>query len=540
MATLSIMRRALPGALLLPLTLVACQRERPGAQESHRATNPAVATSNRPQTAGTNASPTPTLSTSNHPDSAPKEWSREAFAQRTVPTDGPRLYAKTRHVWIYGEPDASKQWIGYLWTGGSVRLRDTKPRYGIACNTFYAIEPRGYVCADGDRVTTDPKDPVVVATFPYSPRTDAPFPHRYGESRGAPLYLKLPTEQEQRYREGDLTAHLRHVSSAREGHERHPSLLDVDLTPAPEGPFELPKLAPSVHEAHGELKTRSTVAYSAEVRFLGRDFLLTSDYRFIPKDRVAVYPKSTFAGVRLNEQIRLPLAWFRDARVPKVKRHPEGGFTVLDESFERLTYVMLTGKREVDGGTAYLETRDGFWVKEANAVVPKLAAKTPWDAEVGHADESPMRPKGRATWIEVSLLEGWLLAYEGTRPVFTTLISPGKGGLPRAGHDPLENSATPLGRFSITGKFISSTMVAPHDYIHSEVPFAQNFTGPYALHSAYWHDRWGHLMSGGCINLSPIDALYLFQWTEPQAPPGWYGTRWLPYLEPATTLLVHR
>jgi hypothetical protein len=321
-------------------------------------------------------------------------------------------------------------------------------------------------------------------------------------------------------------------------------LLDVDLTPSPERPLEFPKLAPSVHEAHAELKPRSTVAYSADVRFLGRDFLLTSDYRFIPKDRVAVYPNSNFAGVQLKERIRLPLAWFRDPLVPKVKRNADGGFTLLDETFERLSYVELTGRREVDRGTAYLETRAGHWVKEANAVVPKRAAKTPWGEPVVDAerdvDVGPLRPKGRATWIEVSILEGWLLAYEGTRPVFTTLISPGKGGLPRPGHDPLENSATPTGRFSITGKFISSTMVAPHDYIHSEVPFAQNFTGPYALHSAYWHDRWGHLMSGGCINLSPIDAIYLFQWTEPQAPPGWYGTRWLPYLEPATTLLIHR
>jgi lipoprotein-anchoring transpeptidase ErfK/SrfK len=132
------------------------------------------------------------------------------------------------------------------------------------------------------------------------------------------------------------------------------------------------------------------------------------------------------------------------------------------------------------------------------------------------------------------------MAYEDTSPVFVTLISPGRGGDAQKGRDPLETSATPLGRFSITGKFVTSTMIAPNDYLHSDVPFAQNFTGPYALHSAYWHDNWGNLMSGGCINLSPIDARFMFDWTEPPAPAGWHGTRWLPYLEPSTTLLIHR
>jgi hypothetical protein len=367
-----------------------------------------------------------------------------------------------------------------------------------------------------------------------------PFPHRYGESRGAPLYRTLPNEQEQRYREGDLTAHLTRIQHALDGKQRHSLLEGVDLTPSPEGTLEFPKLSPSVYEAHNELKNRSTVAYSAKIRYLGRDFLLTSDYRFVPKDRVAVYENRFFRGLKLGNELKLPIAWFRDPNRPKFKRAKNGQFEPTAEVFPYHGYVALTGKSETVDGKTYLESKSGEWVNSSDASVPKVAKKTPWDADVGTNDTSPQRPKGRATWIEVSISEGWLLAYEGTNPVFTTLISPGRGGAPQPGRDPLETSATPLGRFAITGKFVSSTMIAPHDYIHSEVPYAQNFSGPYALHSAYWHDNWGHLMSGGCINLSPIDALYLFQWTEPPAPPDWYGTRWLPYLEPATTLLIRR
>jgi hypothetical protein len=529
------------------LAIVSCQRDRKtSVRENASPVTPPVTLTTPIVLASTTVTatekPSTLLAKANNapqdPTTKPK-WDDASFKERALPL-GLRLYAKTRHIWIYAEPDSTTQWIGYLWTGGSVELRDEKLRYGQGCGAYYAIKPRGYICADNGRVTLDPKDPVVLATFPYSPRIGSPFLHRYGESRGAPLYLSLPTEEEQSYRERDLTAHRERVKNAREGKPRHSLLEDVDLSPAPIGNFEFPKLSPSVYEAHRELKPRSTVAYSAEVRFLERDFLLTSDYRFIPKDRVVPYENRYFKGLVLTDSVRLPIAWFRDPNRSKYQRTSEGQFEATRDVFPLHSYVALSGKEATVDKTTYLETQTGEWVRRADASVPQIAKKTPWDAEVGKPDDSPLRPKGRGTWIEVSISEGWLLAYEGTRPVFTTLISPGRGGASVAHRDPLETAATPVGRFSITGKFISSTMVAPHDYIHSEVPYAQNFSGPYALHSAYWHNNWGHWMSGGCINLSPIDALYLFQWTEPLAPPDWYGTRWLPYLEPSTTLIIRR
>ena len=44
-------------------------------------------------------------------------------------------------------------------------------------------------------------------------------------------------------------------------------------------------------------------------------------------------------------------------------------------------------------------------------------------------------------------------------------------------------------------------MEAPDEFIHSDVPWTQNFSGAHALHSAYWHDDWGSNKSGGCINV---------------------------------------
>ena len=90
------------------------------------------------------------------------------------PNEEPRIYAKSRFVWIYADPDARRQWIGYLRTGGSVRLKSTRPRVGPGCMTaFYAIEPTGYVCADGNRATLDAND--VVATCDYGGTLNVAF-----------------------------------------------------------------------------------------------------------------------------------------------------------------------------------------------------------------------------------------------------------------------------------------------------------------------------------------------------------------------------
>ena len=51
----------------------------------------------------------------------------------------------------------------------------------------------------------------------------------------------------------------------------------------------------------------------------------------------------------------------------------------------------------------------------------------------------------------------------------------------------------------------------------------QYFASGYALHGAYWHDVFGVPRSHGCINLAPIDARFVFMWTDPPVPEGWHG-----------------
>jgi len=415
-------------------------------------------------------------------------------------TSGARVYARTRYVWIRPEPDASKEWIGYLWTGGSVALKSTKPVFGPGCVNWYAVEPRGYVCVDGNRATLDENDAVYRAVLPYAPNLSSPWPHQYGESLG-------------------LTSETSLVGS----------------------PLSFPPFPNAIHEPRNQLHRRSTVAFSREVSVDGHDFLLSADYQWLPKASVTPYPVVKFQGVKLGRDAQLPLAFFRTKDRPAYTRAANGEFSASGESFARLSFVELSGERELVGKERYLRTkRAELWLKESDAVLPIPQSKTPWGADVGTEDTTGHAPKGRASWLEVAVMAGYLIAYEGTKPVFATLISPGRGGFAKPGEDPIERALTPTGTFPVSGKFATATMEAPGELIHSDVPWTQNFSGPHALHTAYWHDSWGEFKSGGCVNLSPIDGRSLFEFTEPALPPGWHGVRWLPWLGPSTLVVVHR
>jgi len=104
------------------------------------------------------------------------------------------------------------------------------------------------------------------------------------------------------------------------------------------------------------------------------------------------------------------------------------------------------------------------------------------------------------------------------RPVFVTLVSTGIDG---AG-DPATTHSTIQGQFLIHTKHVTTTMdgdEAGDEFDLREVPYVQYFNDGFALHAAYWHDAFGAPRSYGCVNLSPLDARWLFAWTEPHVAP---------------------
>ena len=413
----------------------------------------------------------------------------------------PRVYIKNRYVFVRPRPDVNADWLGFLWFGASVALRSAAPVGGPGCATFYAIEPMGFVCVDEKQATLSAEDAVFKLVSGFAPELERAAPHRYAESLGAELHRALPG------------------TAAR----------------------DWPALPAFFHEPRRRLLPLSTVAYVDETTVDGEPWLLTADLLWLKKAQVTTYPEITFHGVELGKGLDLPLAFFRQPGSVKYRRLGPGKFEKSSDAFALHSVVALGAEVETQRGERYFRmAREDAWVREREAVLPVPRSITPWGAHVGREDHTGRGPKSaRQTWIEASVLGGWLLAFEGTQPVFATLIAPGRGGVPQEGKNTLEIAATPVGTFPISGKLATVTMQAPGEYVHSDVPWTQNFQKPYAIHSAYWHDNWGNLQSGGCINVSPIDGKWLFDFSEPTLPAGWHAVRWQPQTGATTLLVVH-
>ncbi|HEY4119952.1 MAG TPA: L,D-transpeptidase, partial [Byssovorax sp.] len=372
------------------------------------------------------------------------------------PTDGARIYAKARFAWIQPSTTATRGWLGYLSYGGAVRLKGGSAEAARApeakgCKAWYAVEPFGFVCAN-DAATLDGADPVVAALTRDAPDVGSPWPYAYAESHGAQRYARVPTVAEQQRVEFDLAAHLAAVEAVRGGAPATPALAGVDVAPAgaPAGP--LAELSPLVRDARAFVQLGSTIAYTRSFDDGGRTFVVTSDHAIVPKDRVAPYPRSTFHGVEIGERDKLPLAFIRKADAPKYRRVADGKFEKTSDAWPRLSHVGVTGKKELVEHRWFWETVEGTWAYEPEATVIELATAP--------AERVAPDAKGRRTWLDVSVLGGTLVAYEGERPVYATLVSPGRGGVPFEGKDPLETASTPTGMFRVDGKFVTATMVS--------------------------------------------------------------------------------
>lgn len=118
-------------------------------------------------------------------------------------------------------------------------------------------------------------------------------------------------------------------------------------------------------------------------------------------------------------------------------------------------------------------------------------------------------PAGVTTnrWIEVNLAEQTLTVYEDQRLIFATMVSTG-----------VEPYWTRPGLFQIYQKKETETMRGAFAadrsdfYYLEDVPWTMYFDEERALHGAYWHAFFGYPTSHGCVNLSPGDAHWLFDW----------------------------
>jgi lipoprotein-anchoring transpeptidase ErfK/SrfK len=138
-----------------------------------------------------------------------------------------------------------------------------------------------------------------------------------------------------------------------------------------------------------------------------------------------------------------------------------------------------------------------------------LPSPTPIPTFVGQIPSGNLIPAGlgpREKWIDVNLTTQTLVAYEGSMPVFQSLVSSGTSGHP-----------TVIGQFRIWLRFVAQDMNGyrlGYDYYLKNVPYVQYFYQDYALHGTYWHNNFGAPMSHGCVNLPTPSAEWLYNWAS--------------------------
>lgn len=228
----------------------------------------------------------------------------------------------------------------------------------------------------------------------------------------------------------------------------------------------------------------------------GVRFLRTRRGLWIDADSVGWARGSELEGVTLEEGQPLDHAWvLRNAPVTARAR----GRVVRRATRRSVVHVAEVEPHGV------VRLTDGTYMRERDLARARLSPPPP---EVTGDDE---------TWVDVDVEQQVMVAYRGARPVYATLVSSGRE---RAGNE------TPLGVHRVWVKLAFSDMSNLSDearsyYAIEQVPWVQYFQESNGFHAAFWHDDFGRRRSHGCVNLSPRDARWLFEFLGPPLPPGW-------------------
>lgn len=239
-------------------------------------------------------------------------------------------------------------------------------------------------------------------------------------------------------------------------------------------------------------------------------FVQTAEGKLIRREDVGWMGQgSAFQGVDLEASRSGPLfAWVTKSKTA-VREAPDRGAAVV-RSLDQRERVPLLEPEIAASHPLWWRVGEGEWV-EADALNEVHIVEPP----PGVLTDFRVQTTGNDQWIHVDVGEQVLVAYRGATPQYATLVSSGRG------------SPTPLGDYPVWAKVASMDMnnqdYEDKAYMVQGVPWVLLFQGHNALHGAYWHDGFGQRRSHGCVNLSPLDARWVFEWTGPMLPAGWTG-----------------
>lgn len=453
------------------------------------------------------------------------------------------------HTQIKEKPSVDARVLAYARRGATFRLSPRVSKEGCP-RGWHEVHGGGYIC-DGKGVNVS-SESITFESSPPEPRlNDAmPYDYKYVKRDGVAEYWKIPNEEEmlktqtvfaaiekrndsivsidslgnaivatadssQDVDTGELQDETNDTAVQQEiniaavdtaietpaealegGGVTEPDTTHLEDNETQNDAYELP---PYVHM---RMAKGYYISVNKTVKSADKAFQQTVRGRYIAAEELYPATPSSFEGVLLQDNQKLPIAFVVNGGARILTRANENaplknGSKVDRYSNYAVTGTITRGKRE------YVEIGAGKYLSQRVVGVASLV-------------EPPLGVGENERWIDVDLSEQTLVAYEGKTPVFATLVSSGR-----------VDFGTPKGEFRIYNKHISITMDDPDGgeeaYSIEDVPWTQYFKEGYALHAAFWHDRFGRVRSHGCINLSPADARRLFFWTGPNLSDGVHG-----------------
>jgi hypothetical protein len=488
-------------------------------------------------------------------------------------------------VAVYAEPNKDSAHLGFLRIG--TRMRVGEKIVTEDCRKgWHALEGGGYACASRGLVV-DTRDPFM-SYQPTAARLDQPFPYDWAYVRewNTPMWWQVPSAEAlaaTREKRAILEAERQGLPppgsepppAATTGGDAAPDTGAAEpaaeggdgggdggeggeAAPPPPEPTPEPEPTPPEPEPEEE-KEPIQIPLSPSTPWLEKGFYLslgetiregsqsywrTARGGIVEKSRAFPVDPKDYQGAEIHPGMSFPVGFVMAKDGTKLlKLGKDDKLQPTGKTLEKRTFLDLGEEVEI-GGKAYFTVIP---------YPPPVADETEPNAEPPTAEEEPellvkadiMRladlqpiPKGLEAWdrwIDVDITKQMLVAYEGARPVYVTLVSTGKKG---SAEEPFD---TPTGRYRVYSKQVTSNMdgatATDGNYAIQDVPWVMYFEGSYALHGAFWHQSFGYVRSHGCVNLGPSDARWLFFWTTPFLPERWHGVT-ASDDNPGTTVIV--
>ena len=227
------------------------------------------------------------------------------------------------------------------------------------------------------------------------------------------------------------------------------------------------------------------VAYTTTETRDGRTFYFVPiNYGWMDGANLQILTPSAFTGILLTREVPFRFGWV----LTDTQSINAAGTPVRAYSRYQVVHKVAAATQK----TGYIAVGADEWLPEE--LVALVGSQVPADAGAN-----------TCRFIYVNLAEQTLTVYDNCKLVFATLISSGA------------NSWTFEGRFAIQNKNPPYSTISPpaestSEYYIEGVPFFMSYALNFGFHGAYWHDNFGTAASHGCINLSPADAKWLYDW----------------------------